>query len=359
MARIHLRALRTVEEEPISLSSKCAVCLLLISAALAVPLSSGPAHGSAPPDKQGARISLLIATGMPGGTYYRVGLGMASLWTTNLKSKGIRVSAAISEGSRENIEAIRIADADLILAENLFCSTAYHGTGGYKGRPLEELRAIASLWQDTVHILIRKDLVKTGTIKDLQGVILATGLPESGNRFTTELLLKTIPGGIKSVRMRSMSSLAGAEAVRKGTVQAFDLTGGIPVPLVTGLFSESSVALELLDIPDSSLEMLKREGWKDVSRVVIPAETYPGQAKPVRTVGSANVLATTASLNPEVVYELTRALFESLEYLATVHPACRNISAEKALMGMDIPLHRGAERYYRERNIEIPPHGLQ
>jgi hypothetical protein len=72
-------------------------------------------------DKGPARISVLIATGMPGGTYYQVGLGMASLWTTRLRDIGIRVSAAISEGSMENIEAIRIADADMILVEDLSC----------------------------------------------------------------------------------------------------------------------------------------------------------------------------------------------------------------------------------------------
>ncbi|MBM3298997.1 MAG: hypothetical protein FJY85_03485, partial [Deltaproteobacteria bacterium] len=64
-------------------------------------------------EKVPVRISVLVVTGMPGGTYHRIGLGMASLWTTRLKRAGIRVSAAISEGSAENIEAIRIADADL------------------------------------------------------------------------------------------------------------------------------------------------------------------------------------------------------------------------------------------------------
>ncbi len=62
-----------------------------------------------------ARISVLMATGMPGGTYYHVGLAMASMWTTSLQDEGIRVSAAVSEGSKENIQAIRIADADMIL----------------------------------------------------------------------------------------------------------------------------------------------------------------------------------------------------------------------------------------------------
>lgn len=318
---------------------------------------AGPEREAAAQDKHRTRLSILMATGMPGGTNYRIGLGMASLWTTKLKATGIRVSAAISEGSGENVEAIRIADADLILAGNLFCSTAYHGTGSYKGRPLRELRGIATLWQDIAHFLIRSDSAETGALEDLQGLTLATGLPDSGNKLTTELLLRTLPSVRKHVRLRFMSDMAGAEALRSGAVQALDIMGGIPIPLVSSLFGEG-VALEILEIPNASLELLKNEGWKHFSRAVIPAGSYPGQRKPVKTVGFAALLATTALLAPQVVYELTRTLFENLDSLTAVHPACRSVTLDNALTGLDIPLHPGAVRYYREKNIEIPAHLL-
>jgi TRAP transporter TAXI family solute receptor len=303
-----------------------------------------------------ARISVLIATGMPGGTYYQVGLGMASLWTTRLRDIGIRVSAAISEGSMENIEAIRISDADMILAENLFCSMAYNGTGIYKGQPLPDLRSITTLWPDTVHLLIRADRIESGTLEDLKGLTIATGLPDSGNRFTTELLLKTLKAGPANVRLRSMSNKAAAEALRRGQVEGADLTGGIPVPMVTTLFSEGAPPLTLLNITDSQLEAVREEGWPHAFRQTIPADTYPGQEKPVQTVGQMNLLAVTASLNPQVVYALTKALYENLDYLVRVHPACRHIVIEKALQGLSVPLHPGAIRYYREKKIKIPEH---
>jgi TRAP transporter TAXI family solute receptor len=132
-------------------------------------------------DKGPARISVLIATGMPGGTYYQVGLGMASLWTTRLRDIGIRVSAAISEGSMENIEAIRIADADMILVEDLSCSMAYKGTEYTKAGPAGT--RVSQLCADTVHLLIRADKIESGTLEDLNGLTVATGLPDSGNRF--------------------------------------------------------------------------------------------------------------------------------------------------------------------------------
>lgn len=337
---------------------RCLVAPMLISAlGLLVVFALAGKAGSAPSgEKDAARISLLIATGMPGGTYYQVGLGMASLWTTQLRKMGIRVSGAISEGSKENIEAIRIADADLILVEHLLCSMAFKGTGLYRGQPLTELRSITTLWPDTVQLLIRSDKRQTGTLRDLEGLNLATGLPDSGNRFTTELLLATLGEGKQSVSLRSMSNMAGAEALKNGTVQALDATGGVPVPLVEMLLEEGKPPLGFLSITDAQMETVRQEGWKEVFRSVIPAGTYPGQSEAVNTVGQMNLLAVSSSINPEVVYVLTKSLFENLDYLAKVHPACRSISLEGALKGLDVPLHRGAVRYYRERKIKIPEH---
>lgn len=330
----------------------CAPVLWVLFLALTVAVTADAFAA----EKEPARISLLIATGMPGGTYHQIGLGMASLWTTKLRAAGIRVSAADSEGSLESIEAIRITDADMILAENLFCSLAYQGKGIYKGRPLKELRAVTTLWPDTVHLLVRQDKLRTGTLRDLEGLTLATGLPDSGNRFTTELLLRTLKSGRQKVRLRSMSNLAAAEALRTGTIQAIDLTGGIPIPLVLTLFREGTQHMGFLEIPDETLEAVRQEGWQDAFRSVIPADTYPGQDRPVNSVGQLNVLATTAALDPQVVYAVTKTLYENLEYLAKVHPACRQIVLEKALEGLNIPLHRGAILYFTERNVKIPEH---
>lgn len=310
--------------------------------------------GNVGAESQPAKISILIATGMPGGTYYQIGLSMASLWTTKLRPAGIRVSAAISEGSRENIDAIRISDADLIIADELFCSMAHNGTGVYRGQPLKELRSISALWPETVNLLIRSDRVKQGLIQDLEGLSLSTGLPDSGNRYTTELLLNTVKSLKQSVKVRSMTNVAAVEALRNGTVQAVDLTGGTPVPLVLSLFQEWKSHLSFVEITDSQLEAVRTEGWKNAFRTVIAANTYPAQEKPVNTIGQNNVLATTEALNAEVVYAVTKTLFENLDILAKAHPACKTMSLNKALSGLLIPLHPGATRFYKEKNINIP-----
>jgi TRAP transporter TAXI family solute receptor len=309
---------------------------------------------AATPQVKPARISLLMATGMPGGTAYQAGLGMASLWTTKLKKMGIRVSAAISEGSSENIEAIRIADADLIIVDQLFLSMAYKGSGIYNNHPVTELRSIASLWPDIVHIIVRSEGSSAGTLDDLPGKILGTGLPDSGSKFLTELLVGTLGAKANQVSLRSMSPLAAAEALRSGTIQAMASSGGIPIPVIATLADEFEHRLKFLSVSDAELQSVKNDGWENAIRMVIPAGTYAGQTEPVPTVGQRGILAVAASLDPQVVYALTRVFFENLDYLAKVHPACKNIELAKAFEGLDVPLHRGAVRYFKERKVKIP-----
>jgi len=348
----------TLIRPPYESTTRLLRALPIFLTALAVVFATNGDASNPAKTTETARISLLMATGMPGGTYYRVGLGMASLWTTRLKRTGIRVSAAISEGSRENIDAIRIADADLILAESGFCSMAYSGTGIYKGNPLPELRSITALWPDVVHFLIRSEAVRTGTLVDLEGLTLATGLPESGTRYTTEKLLSTLNSGGKAVQMRSMSNMAAAEALRNGTVQALTLTGGIPVPVVVTLLRENPARFGMLEISESRVQTIREMDVMNVLRSVIPPRTYPGQVRAIRSIGYGNVLATTSSLSSQVVYELTKTLYENLDYLADVHPACRALALDRALSDVRIPLHPGAVLYYRERNVDIPEHLL-
>jgi TRAP transporter TAXI family solute receptor len=135
-----------------------------------------------------------------------------------------------------------------------------------------------------------------------------------------------------------------------------DLTGGVPIPLVTSLCNEPQPILRFLDITNSQLDAFRESGWEHMFRYVVAPGTYPGQQRPINTIAQMNVLAVTSTLNSEVVYDLTKTLYENLDYLARVHPACRGMSLKRALTGLNVPLHRGAIRYYREQGVEIPAH---
>lgn len=303
---------------------------------------------------KGARISLLLATGLPGSVDYQVGLGLASLWTTRLKNPGIRVSAAISEGVRENIEAIRIADADLMISDEFFSESAFSGKRPYKDRALTQLRAIGFLWPELLHILIRSEKLANGSIQDLEGLTLATGLADSASKYTMEHLIRESLGPKKEIKIRPLSNIAALEAWKAGTVQALTFFGGLPLPTVNFFAQHNQGSFSFLDLTESEIDTFRRDAMPNVVTMKIPAGSYMGQDRDVQTLGQNAILVTSSALDQEVVYSLTKTMFENLDYLAKIHPACAHISLERAVKDMKIPFHPGAVQYYTERNITIP-----
>jgi uncharacterized protein len=315
---------------------------------------AGPFLGQSPAATEPAKVSVLMASGMPGSASYHVGLGMASLWTTRLRSSGVRVSAAASEGSIENIEAIRIADADVIISENLFATMAHQGSGLFKGKAVSELRSICNLWPNLIHVIVRSD--KAGSLEDLENKAVGIELPDSGVKFVVENSIKQLKS---HVNWRPMAYLAAGESLRRGQIQGLVLLGGLPVPLAVSLFNDRSVPLSLLEVKPGDQQASDTELRKSLESGTIPANTYSGQEKPVHSFGLMSGLYTTSALNPQVVYSLTKIIFENLDYLSKIHPACKSISPEKALEGLEVPLHRGAVKYFRERKIKIPERLIQ
>ncbi|MEW6349076.1 MAG: TAXI family TRAP transporter solute-binding subunit [Thermodesulfobacteriota bacterium] len=302
--------------------------------------------------KDRVKITLLIASGVPESMAYHAGMRLASLWTTQLRDLGIRVSAAASEGSLENLEALRISDADVIIVEGLPAELSYHGKGPFKKQPLSKLRAITALWEESIHVVAASERVSTGTVKDLGGLVVATGLPGSTRKLVTDILLKQVPNS--KAGLRAMSDLAAVEALRRGTVQGLVLFGVVPTRTVSSLFDEPQPALALLEIDPADIAALKQAGWKDVGQQTIPAGAYRGQDKLVKTAGQRNLLAVSAGVEPAVVYALTKTLFENLPYFAKLHPACTDLGLDNAMDGVTVPLHPGALRYFTEKRVEIP-----
>lgn len=300
-----------------------------------------------------ARISLLLATGLPGSLDYQVGLGLASLWTTRLKNPGIRVSAAVTEGARENIEAIRIGDADLIIADEHLSFDSFSGKGPFKDKPLTQLRAITVLWPEILHLIIRSDRLNSGSIRDLEGLALGLGLGDGSVRQTLELLLKETLGSKRAPKLKPMSNSGLIEAWKSGAINAVAFSGSLPSPVVNHFIQQNQGLVRFLSISDVEMIAPNSESTRDVPEMKIPAGTYLGQEQEIRTIGQYNILFASNALDTEVVYELTRTIFSNMDYLAKINPVCAQMSLERASSGLKIPIHRGALKFFREKNLHI------
>ncbi len=324
---------------PVVIVSICFI--LLLNPGIAIPGS--------------AKLSVLIATGMPGDTSYILGQAMASLWSDKLRQDGITVSAAVSEGSCENIEALRIDDADLIIADEPLCRFAFSGEGMFRSRSVKELRSMAPLWNEALHIVIREDLVKTNTLKDLEGLTIATSLPESGGRLMVQrvLRLSSQVDGAK-VKLRFMSNTRAAHAISRGKVQGLALVGSAPITVIRALNNNDKLRLRFICLTGNLVDEMTSNGDIRLFQMTIPPSMYKGMRGPVETIGVRKLLAVKSSLDRQVVYKLTRALFEGLDDLVKAHPAARELQALTDLDNMNIPLHYGAYDYYKEMKLKVP-----
>ncbi len=301
-------------------------------------------------------ISLIIATATTGGTYYPMGVGMASLWTIKLVKKyGIQVQAITSAGSGENVNMLRGKEVDLAILQGLFGKMAWNGIGVYKNKPYKELRSITMLWPNVEHFVIMKDKVKTGTVTDIKGLRFSVGRAGSGTERSTLTIMQGVGLSIKDIKPEYLGYFESAQAMKDKRIDGASLCAGPPVAAVTDIFAAPGIKAAILEFTDQQLKQINSKTAYPGFRYIIPANTYPGQTKPVRSIAQPNFLGVRADVDEQVVYLLTKTLFENPEYLKNVHKMGAFIKLENALNGLPAPLHPGAYKYYKEKGLSIPP----
>lgn len=299
----------------------------------------------------------ILTTATTGGTYYPVGVALATITKAELyETDGISLSAISSAGSAENIKLMRDNQAQFSLLQGIFAAWAWNGDGPIS-KPQPWLRSIAALWQNTDHFVLLTELTVDGTIWDidkLDGQRFVLGARNSGAEKSGDHILKSL--GIDyedKLDLAYMGYGATANAIQDGTIVGMNIPAGPPVTGITRAFAMVGEDLTLLSFTDEDIEAINAT-YPLWSRYVIPADTYPNQPDDIQGVAHPNIFAVRADIPEDVVYKITKTLWENLAALREIHKATRGVSMETALTGIGAPLHPGAARYYREQGIVIP-----
>jgi uncharacterized protein len=303
---------------------------------------------------------LLIATATTGGTYYPVGVAMATLITTELGTTDqVLCSAITSSGSAENIAMLQNGEVQLALLQGIFASMAWQGSGVYEGRPVPSLRGIAMLWPNVEQLLVLRRFVRSGTVDDIAGMsgqVLSLGPRSSGSEVSARAILSAL--GFEPGRDFTVANLdygPSADALQNRRVAGVFLPGGVPTGAIAQAYATMGADnVALVEFTDEHLARL-RARYPVWSRFIIPANTYPGQSEPVRVLAQPNVLATSTAVSEEVIELVTRTIWTKLDFLQRQHAATRSMKLERAFADMPLPLHPGAVRFYREAGVEVPP----
>lgn len=282
-----------------------------------------------------AKVTVL-ASGPAGGAYAELAQALAA----RAGATGIPFESLPTEGSVGNIRLLNDGSAQFAVVQNDVARNAYAGRGRFSGAPQSDLRALASLFPETVHLVARADSGIAG-IADLRGKRVDLGLPGSGTRTNASALLG-VSGVVESgLAVVSGSSLPdAAEALAAGRIDAFFATIHAPAREI----AQVATRAKLVFVPIGPSRELVDAGLLPLT---LPALTYAGQATPVPTLAATALLLTRADVAPATIEAMLGLLFAPREGKATA--AVSQVSVARARDGLTIPLHPAAERWLAAR----------
>jgi TRAP transporter TAXI family solute receptor len=311
-------------------------------ATLAIGATVLLAAGCGQPVPEHPRTRLRFTSGTPGAGFYPLGQGLARGFERLLP--GLDVEVHESEGSVSNVDAIQRGVADLGLS---YADVAYVAfVGQLEGRSrFDHLRGIAVLHRTPLHVVVRRGS-SIRSIGDLRGQRVGTGFSGSGSALTASLLLKAFGLGVHDVRTESLRYNEAAARLVTGDLDALLVVGGEPLEAVT---VATAAGARILPLEGPAIEHLLRADPFFI-RASIAKGVYPGHSRAIHTIGVDNLLVCRDDLNEQLVHDLAQRLFEILPDLQGPHAAAGALDLERA-PATPIPLHPGAARYYREREI--------
>lgn len=301
------------------------------------------------------REFITIATASAGGTYYPIGVGLGNLWTEILVEDNVKGTGQSSAGSVENIQLLKNEEAKVAILQGLIGAQAYEGRGGnFEGRPYKDLRSISMLWSNVEHFVLMDKEIDTGTISDIDGKSFSVGPQASGTEQSTIVIMEGLGLTKKDITPEYLGYDDTISAMRDGRLDGGSLPAGVPVSSIMDM-AASGVKASVLDVTDEQLDSINSifNTW---FRFVIPAGTYTGIDKEINTIAQPNFLATTAEMDADLVYKLTKAIYENLDKVHQIHNSATEIQLESALNGLPTPLHIGAYKYFMEAGLDIPEH---
>ncbi|MBN1104130.1 MAG: TAXI family TRAP transporter solute-binding subunit [Deltaproteobacteria bacterium] len=289
-----------------------------------------------------------ISTGGTGGVYYPYGGGLAEIWTKYVK--GVRAVAEVTGASVENTKLCDKGETLFGLIMNDVAYQAYNGIGKFDKKP-QKILGMLQMYPHHYHVVALKK-VPMNTIYDLKGKKVSVGAPGSGTEFKTNLILQEALGiPYSSFNVHRLSFTETANALRDGIIDV----GFWDVAAPTSSIMDLSTTHDIKIIPFSEEDIQKIvKKFPFYSEFLLPANTYRGQDSAVRNPSVWNTLIANAKVDADLVYQLTKAVFEHHDYMVKIHPFAKYTTPENAVTHSVIPLHPGAIRYYKERGITVP-----
>jgi TRAP transporter TAXI family solute receptor len=299
---------------------------------------SGDNGGNNGGDKQ----NLSLLTGGTGGTYYPLGGQIGKIITDNTDAN---ITPQTSGASAENMETLRAGEAEIAFSQTDIAAYAIEGKEMFEGKPIDNIQAIGSIYPETVQLVTTK---KSGikSVEDLKGKSVSVGAPGSGVYINAMQLLEIHGLTSDDIKAQNLSFDESTDGIQSGNIDAAFVTAGTPTGAVEALSAQNDVVI--IPFADDKIQSLI-EKYPYYAKDKIPSGTY-GIESDVNTVAVKAMLVVTKELDENLVYEMTKALYENTDKIT--HAKGKFITAETALEGLgNMELHPGAAKYFEEKGI--------
>lgn len=283
-----------------------------------------------------------IGTGGTAGTYYPLGGAMAEIWNKNIAK--MNATAQSTGASIANVNLLRDGKVDVIILQNDVAFYALHGVELLQDKAYKDIRGMACLYNETVQ-LVALESSGIKSVYDLKGKKVSVGAAGSGVEANARQILEAAGLTYNDIKVQYLSFGESASNLKDGNIDAAFTTGGFPIAAIQDLAVSRKTVLVPMDKALVDKLMAK---WAFYTPTVIPAGTYKGVDVATPSVAVKSMLAVSAKLDANLVYEMLKTMYGNGPRLVAAHAQGANIKLETALDGMSIPLHPGAEKYFKE-----------
>ncbi|MBA4489345.1 TAXI family TRAP transporter solute-binding subunit [Paracoccus sp. S1E-3] len=286
-----------------------------------------------------------VLTGGTSGVYYPMGVALSKIYTQALPDAKVQVQS--TKASVENLNLLQQGKGEIgfSLGDSVKMAAEGNADAGFPA-PLDKLRGIAAIYPNYIQIVASADSgIKT--LADLKGKSVSVGAPKSGTELNARAILEA--AGMSYDDLGKVEYLPFAESVELMKNRQIDATlqsAGLGVASLKDL--STSIPITVVSVP---AEVTEKLGAPYIAGE-IPAGTYEGQAETVPTVAVINYLISSDAVSDDVAYAMTKSMFENLDEMKAAHAAANDIDVQKALLGMPVPVHPGAQKYYDEVGVK-------
>ena len=316
------------------------VLALCLSLAVCLALAGSPSAAA-------ERRFISIASGWVAGAYYPLAGVIAKIAYAKLKDKGVKITAESSGASVANAKLIGVGDTDLAILQNDIASYAVEGKKPMFEVPVKNLTGMCTLFPELVQIVARKS-ANIKSVADLKGKKVAVGPVGSGTTENVKQILEAWGMQISDLKAEQLEAGQSSDYIKDGRLDAAFFTVGMGAAVIqdTAILVETSI----VPVDGPNVEKLVKK-YPFFAQQTIPGKTYKGNDADIKTVAVMAMLAARADLDEKLIFDILNAMYSDVKEIHRAAERHKSISLQTGLLGMSVPLHKGAEKFFKEKGI--------